>query len=238
MDKDKSEIIAKIKACFRLADPTRNPSENEAATALAMAKKLMASYRLTEAEVLIEESEAAQKIEHATPETRYHLHKYEWYIAVVCKEMFDVKPFVNVVYDANKRKRRKVLTFVGFPVDVALAGEVFRILRDDVNKMAMDCGFEEAERDAWRVGVTERLIERARQVKVQTNEKCRDLVVTKNQLIEKNIHDLFGKLKASPMRSTRLTDGRAQGRRDGDKVNLDFTNKVRHETGANKLLPR
>lgn len=238
MGHSKEEILEKIRACFKLADPTRNSNEHEAAAALNMAKKLMESHRLSESEVFIEEEAQNQKIENSTPETRLHVHKYEWLLAVVCREMFDVKPFLNFAFDKEKKRNRKVLTFVGFPTDVALASEVFRILRDDINKMAMNCDYKESERDQYRVGVAERLFDRAKDFKVQLNAKCRDMVISKQAIIEQSIEKAFGKLKQGRATSSRLTDGRLKGRQDGNNVNLDFSNKVKHTPSANKLLPR
>lgn len=55
MTADKS-ILEKIRACLALGDKDRNPNANEAETAIAMAKKLMAAHNLSMADVAFSEA--------------------------------------------------------------------------------------------------------------------------------------------------------------------------------------
>lgn len=226
---NRPEILQRIKACFNLGSKEANTTEHEMATAVAMAKKLMAKYNIAEAEVLSTQVEgtAEPAIEEVTVETRLNPHSYENNLAMVCKDLFSVHPLLCGKTIGGKYRR--VIKFFGLPTDIELAAAAFKVLRDEINKMAMDCEFQGTERDQWRIGVVHTLRVRAKDMASgltkEEESKCRDLVVTKNQLIAKHIQATVGEVK--PGRSyVPNNQAYTQGKHDGYRVNLGFRNQI------------
>lgn len=223
------DILSKIKACLNLASESANTTEAEMTTALSMAKKLMAQHNLSEAEVLAHDPDAVQQaVEEATVETRSNPHAYESHLAMVIKELFSVEPLLT--WQGAAGKRRRCIKFFGLQTDLAIAAAAFKILRDEVNKMAASCGFESGtSRDQWRLGVVIRLQERARDMSTGLSKedevKCRDLVVTKGQLIKSHIAEKVGKTTEGRSRA-RISDAYLAGKEAGDAVNLNFRGQV------------
>lgn len=229
--------IQKIRACFKLADPNRNPSEHEAAAALAAAKRLMALYNLEEADILEATGQSDQEIEEGVAESRLNPAKYETVLAQACAHLFSVRVILawrqRVGYDAFRRS----LLFVGYPRDLALAREVFAILRADLDKMALSTPYRGSERDQWYLGVAVTLYTRAKETAIEQTaaeaEKCRALVVRKFEAIDKSI----GPTRSSRGRGFQATSAYQQGKADGRSISLDFGSKLKGgAAGANQLM--
>ncbi len=224
---DKASILQKIKACFNLASEKANTTEAEMATALSMAKMLMAKHMIDEAEVLATQTEGTAEpiVEEVTVETRLHPHQYEGQLAMVCGDLFGVTPI------KMPSGKGSVIRMFGLTTDVQLAAEVFKDLRDRINAMAMKCGFDGTERDQWRVGVVHTLRIRSRAAKSglsqKDEEKCTALVVTKNALIKKHIQERVGRVTSGKSRVT-ANEAYYAGKNAGHSVSLDFRKKLSH----------
>lgn len=235
---DKNEILSKIKACLNLASSKANTTESEMATALGMAKRLMARYNLSEAEVIAHDPTAAEaSVDEVTLVTRLNPHAYEQHLSMVCKDLFSVEPLLFGT--TVNGKPRRVIKFYGLPTDIAVASAAYTLLRDEINKMALDCGFEGTQRDQWRVGVVHRLRMRAKDMATglskEEENQCRGLMVVKNQMIKAHIDKSVGKVRAAKTR-TSVNDAYRAGMQDGNKINLDFSNKVGGSSAGHSLL--
>lgn len=223
--KRRQEIIEKIQACFR-RDESRGASQAEAETSIKMAKRLMASYNISQAECS-EACESDSIVEEGGLEHRKELAKFEIQIALVCQYLFNVKMILLRRYvDGLKRE---FIIFIGYEVDVALAKAAFKIIRDEVNEIASKCQFKDYERDKFKFGVACVLVEKARSmVEGLTKEQenmCRAVVVSKEANIQKYVDGKHGKLKewkTNVDMSKSFMDGIIAGR----KMNLDFTKKL------------
>lgn len=146
---DKSKIIDTIRKCFALGDKTRNPSEAEAENAIRHAKRLMAAYNLTMADVVEKTGELPDKIveEHTTPRSEPPF--WETRISRVCDHLFGTKSFLSdkAVYGPDGKTFRswhRIVVFCGYAPDVALALEVYKLLKMELLVLARD--FERRDR--------------------------------------------------------------------------------------------
>lgn len=221
MERSRESLLQRIRACFNLGSERANTTEAEMATAVAMAKKLMAEHNLSEAEVMVTQPEGAAGpiVEEAVAETYSKPAPYEGYLAVAVGYLFDVHPL----------QVGKVIKFFGLPSDLELAVEVFRILREEINKMAKTAadenGYTPRENFHYRSGIAVTLMKRCKEQAAgltdEQQEKCRGLVVVKDQLIKRHIAEKVGRIAPGRTRQAG-TEAFAQGRQDGHQVSLNF----------------
>lgn len=231
------EFIEKIQACFRRADTSRGASEAEAKTAIEMAKKMMARLNLSMAE--IEEPAAAADalgkiveeggLDHFADPAHYELE-----LTLVCKYLFNVTPTRTNKFDKVSGKMRRMLVFIGYETDVAMAREVYNTLRADVHEMCGDvCANEgNTERLHYKRGVVHGLVATAQKIhndnemtKAQ-QEKCTALVVVKTHAVDEYMK------KNNPNTTTykahtKQSAAYSQGYKDGRNVSLNFNKKLR-----------
>lgn len=238
MDAKREDILAKVRACLNLASRNANTSEAEMATALGMAKRMMAKYNLEEAEVMASDPDSdLSAVEEVTAETYASPHPFENHLAMVCKSLFTVEPLLS--WEKVNGKPRKVIKFYGLLVDIQLAAEAFKILRNEINQLASASGFQGKEVHHYRVGVVYTLRLRAKEMGSGLTEaedvKCRDLVVTKDAMIKEHIAENVGKTK--PTNTGRHYDeAYRRGKVDGSSVNLNFSGSVSGKTSGQKAL--
>ena len=148
--KRRQEIIEKIRACFNRADVTRGATQAEAETSIKMAKRLMADYNLSQSEVELSTTDDGTTGDQVTEdgvETYTRFWPFELTLTHVCKNLFNVRPLQKYVWDKETGKNRKVIVFIGYSVDVALAQEVYGILRDDVLNLEKTLGTKVSNND-------------------------------------------------------------------------------------------
>lgn len=221
-------IKAKIRACFNLADPTKNASEEEAATAMAMAHRLMQKYNLEEAEVLLKETpeSLAAAVMRGDLETFANAYPFELLLASVIQLLCEVKPIINY-----RNGGKKGLSIHGLPADVAMATEVFNKLRDAVNALAGTCGYKKhTDVNRYRYGVTVTLFRRAQAMKAEAAaaaaQQCRDLVVCKQAAINEYVEKEFPNLRRGHATRQTISNATQRGMADGKRVNMDFRKKL------------
>jgi len=111
-----SKVIERIQCLLNLG---RSPNPHEAEAAVAMAKKLMDDYRLTEADV----SRAASKIQ------RYQLDVCRF--TVVHRSVLVILEWdFNVRVATRKQNRQRIIAIYGTPADLVIAEQVYRTLLD------------------------------------------------------------------------------------------------------------
>lgn len=159
-------------------------TEAEIASALAMAKKLMGEWALTEADIKDRPAETGVTKAAMKPRTAPPL--WETNIGLICMELFSVHAYANDLGD-NKSS----LCFVGFPADVELSIELFTILKAQILKLgaeyqrAVKCTY--GERCRFSFGVVHRLVlnimEAKQSAKDEDDAKCRGLVLAKKEIV-------------------------------------------------------
>lgn len=200
-------------------------SEAEISSALALAKKLMGDWRLTEADVADQPKDRREEIVEAQLKPRASPPAWEMEIGIICQELFQVKAFTRQDFD-NKMK----LCFVGFKGDVELAMEMFTVLKSQILPLCTaysKAGASYGERCRFGRGIVQRVIKRVRDAAMaaqkEDEEKCRALVISRNQLVEQHVRE---KLNLRAKRNTTKADEHfAQGWKRGEQVDLGLGKK-------------
>lgn len=234
---EKEDIIRKIRQCFALGDRERNPSEHEAEAAINTAKRLMAKHNLSMAEVALDSGDAlsSQKIVNTSLSPRSTPPRWELELPWVCAHLFDV----SFYYRRHHMPTEKTaVVFVGYEHDVAIAIEVFKLLKMELLVMgqrwaARNLNAMRSNRFYYTLGVVDRLRDRARQASSGLNgveeNTCRAIVVSKEANIKRWIQE---RLQLGASRKLSQGDGnireRHEGYRDGEVVSLNFAKAVKN----------
>lgn len=258
---DRKRILERIRACLALGDKERNPSENEAATAIAMAKKLMAQYNLSMADVAFSEANVGA-IREESLRARAGIPKWEIDVGRVCNNLFGTKYFLRPVVERSKYATHRngepkltektIIVFYGYDTDVALAVEVYKLLKLEILGMARRWEIKEAQdkpyltpgqirgrRFAYCDGIVWSLINRSNQEAAQRNAadaaKVRDLVIRKDEGLKEWAKKTHPDLHPVRRRETGAhEDAQFDGTNDGRKISLEFKNTIR--TSSDKPL--
>lgn len=158
-------------------------TEQEIASALALAKKLMGEWALTESD--LGGDQAKSGVVEAGMKPRTAPPQWELNIGRICEELFSVKAY------ASSAGTKTTLKFVGFPADIELAIELFTVLKSQVMKLASEyqksTGCSYGERCRFSYGVIFRLIanikEAQQAVKEEDDARCRGLVLAKKDIV-------------------------------------------------------
>ena len=228
--KPSSSIMDRIRKCLNLSDITKGATEAEAAAAMAAAKRLMAEHNLN-----ISDIEMKEEVRHganSTADTLTRKNRYDWenYVARVADALFGTKHYFTSLPASKGGGWVRRVMFVGVGQDSAIASEAYSILVDIVFKMGAASGYEGRQRTSYCLGVVQTLIERAndsvRDITPVQEEKCRGIMVVKNQVIETHLKQL-GLRNARASR--RSVNGAAynHGKADGRNVNLSFNKALR-----------
>ena len=229
---EREKIIDTIRKCFALGDKDRNPSEAEAETALNRAKTLMARYNLSMAEVAERKGASETKIVHETLNPTKVAMEWNWErdLSRVCNALFSTYTFV-------KGSKRKVV-YVGHEQDVALSIEVHHLLRAEVMLLGLRWSREQGNnvigmsaRLKYQEGVVHTLIRRANaQVEGLTKDEASQstaIVVRKQDDAKAWAEKQFSLVPGrSSYRSGNHGDAYSSGIKDGNKVSLNFKDKM------------
>ena len=132
--KDRQSIIAKVAKLLGLAK-NEAASENEAAVALAQAKKLMAAHDLAETEILVDDDgNKSAKInvvdQPGFVAKRNSMMQWEKGLSVAVAALTETSVYIS------RGGGYISIRFVGTESDVAIAGEMFKYLRTSVSRLA------------------------------------------------------------------------------------------------------
>jgi hypothetical protein len=246
MEDDKKRIIDIIKKCLALGDSSRNNSEGEIANALAAAKRLMDQHNLSMAEVAESDQPQREEIIEHKMEERAGAPNWEYDLPRVCNNLFGTRHFISIGYPSYKRK----VVFVGYPSDVALAVEVYKLLWMEMMEMGRVWSYENpspeltnkqrlVRRFKYIEGIVETLSYRSAS-HYQGFSKKEETALTVYD--KKKADEIQGWLKShydlGPMRrrDTGLhDDAREAGNTDGKKVSLNFSKAVKKSNGPAPL---
>jgi len=131
--KDIDKIVAKIQKMLALAN--NNPCEEEALTAMKMARTMLAKYNLSMAEVEgLDVDDDSTNVVQDTINGKNSYKRWEIMLAAVLEEFVPIRILQRSCYSGNRRVKR--IVFVGDKVDVVVAQQMFEYLRKTVQKMA------------------------------------------------------------------------------------------------------
>lgn len=248
---ERDRIIDTIKKCLALGDREKNEHEGEVENALRMAKSLMTKHNLTMADVAEKTGVLPGAIKEEETVDRAGAMNWEYDLPWVCCKLFDVRYFINI---KSRRHQRKSVTFVGYEQDVALAVEVYKLLKMELMEMARKWGKDNMDetlspkgmwvrKAKYLDGVVYTLVNRAAQqaeglTKAEVT-KVTALVVRKDQTIDKFISEKHKNLKTTHRRySDNHADAMEEGQRDGKKVSLSFKDKIKpdNDQGPRNML--
>lgn len=239
-------IIEKIRKCLALGDKTRNPNENEVETAVRMAKMLMEQHNVSMADLVEREGKMSEEIREQSMAERAGAPNWEYDLSLVCRYLFSVQCFVRMGWPTYK----KSVVFVGYETDVALAAEVYKLLKMELMTLGLRWSRSNpsphltpkqalVRRFKYVDGVVITLIRRAKAASgsqsVAAAAKTGALVVRK----ESAIAEWMGKykLRQTQRRGTGLHgDAVAAGIKDGNSVSMNFKSAVKGTAKGNLEL--
>jgi hypothetical protein len=126
-------IVEKIVALFNLADPTRNSSEGERENALRKAQELMEQYEIDMARIDAARDGKSDREWVSEPAAKKYMSKVarcDHVLAIALGKLLGLKPV------STKEIEGAAVLFCGDRASVAIAQELFIILRNTMNKMA------------------------------------------------------------------------------------------------------
>lgn len=223
-DKAPKDVLEKIKKCLRLS---KSNFENEAATALRIAQKLMAKYGLEMAEIDLDET-GHLKPENITEETLDPRQLWPWekVLIVVISNILPVATGFHSGYAGG----RKAIAFIGTKADVAIAMEVHKILRQEILRLSRDEA-SELDKRSFRTGCTHILLDRSKMLKAETpkaSEKTgKDLMVVKKNDIDAYVAGNYRPQMIKSRGSACNNDAYARGMAAGSDMNLNFKNQLK-----------
>lgn len=222
MSSDK--IIDRIRKCLKLGRDGSGATEAEAAAAISAAKKLMAEHNIKMSDIEFKEEVKEGVKSAADTSNRFNKDTWELAMAKVCDNIFNVEHYLDWRTRDDGRLVYRMI-FVGVGVDADIAAEVYTTLLKIVRNMGTKHGYVSADHRSYCAGVVRTLRERSeeyiKQEEPAAEEKCRDMVIVKNQLIKTHLNGLG--LKPIKGRSGPSRGGAYDhGIKDGKNVNLDF----------------
>lgn len=162
-------------------------TEAEISSALALAKKLMGEWRLTEADL---GGNQPANIKEAQLKPRAKPPQWEMNIGLICSALFQVKAFTRQDFDG-----KTILCFVGYPADLELALETFTELKAQIiplghqHQTKTRCTF--TDRSVFGQALVMRLLQKvedsAQAAKAEDDERCRALVVSRMGEVEAHV---------------------------------------------------
>ncbi|MEW6350657.1 MAG: DUF2786 domain-containing protein [Thermodesulfobacteriota bacterium] len=193
----KEEVVSKVRKLFELS---RSPNENEAALALARAREMLSKHHLSMADLTVEEMQGSLDVTSASVEAGKVLRVWVKALLYHVAKGFDCENLIQRRFNAAP-----LVTFIGTAEDVQIALAAFQFLFRELTGLA-DRALPVLKREArgWsatslryaylegavtRIG--ERFREETRAVRTVEGEKCRDLVVVKDDLIQRYLHKTF-----------------------------------------------
>lgn len=202
-----ADYVKKIKNLLALAE---SPNEHEARSALLMARKLMAKYKVLEKDL---ENPETQDVEQKLTGITYSIRRDPWVkdLANVIAKHHCCRPFQN----RGKGKQTAEIGFVGLTDDIAICMEVFRYAVDCVRSITDKYRKQKSAKAAngYGYGFVLGLIEAYDK---QQKEECFDLVLAVPEKVNKAMEGMAKakqsekKLHESDVRTFRkgMQDGR------------------------------
>lgn len=238
----RAKVIDKIKKCLAKADPTRNDSEAEVSLALETAHRLLRDNQMSMADIEFDMETGMAKqpvVEGLASQEFKQFKKWEYYSPWLCYVLCDVTPYFNceeTLYPGIRSIRRSVkkrIVFVGMENDVAMAIEIYKMLRKSIMRLAREKGVHlegNAAYEAYCTGVCLNLIARAKKMKAEEKQESennsKDLVVLKGALV-KTYLDKKNMGEMEFIKTDTQNPHYFKGLRDGQQISLNFKKSLK-----------
>lgn len=227
-----SSIVEKIKKLFALASD--NTNENEAASALNRAKKMMRDYNLTQID--IEKSEIEIDIKRWESDFMSQIDSYNRTLADAVGRLFDCEP---ILFRYGKMMKYKVkMTYIGDESDIAIASQVWPYLTKICKQQASDRfgkswtpkhrSYAEAFAEIIAMRVEE-IKAQERKPKTEDDQQFALVVLEKESRIAKYLDGLDIKMKQRSYSGQRDQEAIQAGINDAKKVKLNFRSQLTGE---------
>lgn len=238
MEQSQDRLIDRIKKLLALAD--NNPSAEEAASAAAMAMRLMRKYNLESADLQAHELRKEGAIIRAVVENgpNYKVRVASWFNVLVTGVAQSLSCETTLGY--NSDRTGVTMYLYGARQDVEVANWLINYLRVQIDKLA-DAHWQNKsllirlrndrapyasertrEKNNYRFGLAVSVLERVKEVygtseeDVKSASSANALVVLKNQLIRERFPNLPATIKINQKHSEALR----RGYRDAEKINV------------------
>jgi hypothetical protein len=237
----KEQAISKVRKLFELS---KSSNENEAALAAAKAREFLSEHNLSMADLPTDDMERCLDVLETTAEAGRALRNWVKGLFAHVAAGFECEGLVKRIRGASP-----VLTFVGAGADAEGALLTFQFLHNELNRIADRAlpGLK-LENPGWRSNalryaylegavkrIGERFRERTREIKAVESAGCGELIVAKQQMVDRYIKKTFPNLGEERGRRRIVSHGAFErGYRDGSGVNLDAGTVKRN----NKLIAR
>lgn len=233
----KEKIRKKIESLLKKSEHN-GASENEATTAMEVAKKLMNEYGITLEEV--NKSKKEDFNEAFINEGRSNLHEVDLYGISL-----GIAKFTDTEIYTFKKDGRKAVVFFGYDNDTALAEYLREICRrametewKNYSKNNNLKGHKRSHRKNFMIGMSNRIIERLREIKNQhINETSgTELIVAKSQTVKDALREkrIIKKKKSNNTTYYNKDSTFFAGKNAGNNVNLN--NPVEHNNNNNTKI--
>jgi len=207
---DKKKIIERIQQLFNLA--ANNPSEEEAATALKMARAKMMQYGLEEADVQTVTREESIIGDNVVVFQTSNIPEWASYLAYIVSQYFEVESYIS-----RNRYRNPQIVFYGHKVNSEAAGYAFESLFNQVQSLAKKLkitkemyrtvgwhfgsfrGFSKCAKREYRTGLVSGL--KKRLIEVKEEEKVHAPEVTALAVRYKDLANQYALQKSLKLRS-------------------------------------
>jgi hypothetical protein len=227
------EMLEKLRRCLALGED-KTAFAGEADVALKIANTILEKYGLSRKDIDINPETGhlrPDKIKHDYTKA-YWMMPWMKTLSRVPKYLLAVELLWNYTEDNHIR-----LLFIGTQEDIALAAEVYEILRKELLRISRD---EPAgpSRNSFLLGCAKTLEKRSfemheareAEAKAGSANECRALVVTKQNDLKPYIAEHFGKTRPCHMRGSSNFDLEAfhRGKQAGENINLNFGAALSH----------
>ncbi len=197
MPVSKEEVVSKVRKLFELS---KSSNENEAALALARAREMLSKYNLSMADLTVDEMQGCLEVTVGSVEAGKVLRLWVKALFFHVARGFQCENLVQ-----RRHNAAPLITFIGTAEDVQVALEAFQFLYRELNGLA-DRAVPRLKRETrgWSAAslryaylegavtrIGERFEEETQAVRTVEGEKCRDLVVVKDDMIQDYIHKTF-----------------------------------------------
>jgi len=183
---------------------------------MAFARKIMNEYNISMSEIDIDDMKKQEVVQNKGIIKR-KFKGWEFLLSGAVSKLCSVGVFKRNGYCDSK------IVFFGLKEDVDLAEQIYSILRKELLSMARLKGYKGAEQRSYCLGIVHTMLrrleeEQKKEEKQEQGEKCKAIMVIKNQLVEQ----YKVKLRLRPGRAARVGNYSAydRGRMDGHSVNM------------------
>lgn len=218
MDAIQKDIIKKVKKILRLAE--KAGTEDEAHTAMQMAREIMAKYNLTLRD--LEKFDESDCNEASFVIKKNYVPAHIKFFLNAMNVLFQCEPVIWQNYK-NNGNRQKII-FIGVGADAIVACQTFQFLMQFAQRKASERGIKQRSRADYFLGFAHIVLKRALEIRKNAQENAQEnaLVPVKELAIKKYIEKKNMNIgKASGIRKRYCEGSYYTGFEDGRKVGLN-----------------